>query len=259
MRNIIIFRYYKHANICKNKLEILKKQNPDTPIYGIFGGDPQVKTKFNKPIAHFFEDIYVIHNKSAEWKWLNGDITLRSWYKKVGKDIDFTHAFICDWDIILTKPLDKIIEIIDLKGDELGISGLRPLKEVEHRWTWTSKEHHRKNWLRLLEFVKKNYNYNQEPFASLGAGTIYPKEFLKAYSEAKVLEVTQEEQRIPLYAQILGFKLKNNKYDPWWMDIPQEHFNCKSWEIEMEVITRLKDKVLAFHPVTKRVPLELFD
>ena len=255
MTRIIIFRFHKDIGICLNRLKLLNKFNPNVDIYGIYGGEEKDFSKYQEALNKYFKHLYCIKNKSSRQKWQNFDLALRDWFKEIGKNIDFDQAYIIEWDLILLDSLDNIYSHIN--KEKVGLTAFIKLKQVEKQWDWVSKEPSRSEWLKLLEFVKEKYNYSSEPNASLGPGPCFPKEFLRKYSEAEVPELCHDELRIPLYAQILGFKCKDTEfYRKWFDDEEKKYFNCIGQEIDIETIElEIKNNGRkVFHPFRKIFP-----
>ncbi len=258
MEKIVIFRFHKHPSICLNRLELLNKLNPGIEIYGIYGGEEKDLSKFEETLRGHLKHIWVIKNKTNDWKWQNFDLALRDWYKQIGKDITFDRAYIVEWDLILTDSLDNIYAHIP--KEELGLTGFNKLSLVEKEWDWVAEEPSRSDWLKLLEFVKKKYNYSLEPNASLGPGLCLPREFLEKYSEAEVPELCHDELRVPLYSQIFNLKCKDTGfYKKWFDDDEKKYFNCVNRDIDIEIIkTEIKNNGRkAFHPFRKLFHLKL--
>ncbi len=252
MQRIIIFRFHKFPLICANRLKLLKKLNPNVSIFGIYGGEEKYLSKFEKYLSKYLEDIYFIKDKSSSWKWKNFDLVLRNWYKQVGENIHFDMAHIIEWDLILCESLDDIYS--NIRKNELGVTALTRLNLVEDRWSWTSEEPYKSEWLNLLAFVKKEYDYNCKPNGSLGPGLCLPKSFLEKFSNAKIPELCHDELRIPLYAQIFDFKCRNTEFYRKWFDEKQKkYFNCVNKNIDIQTIRkeRKNNGRQVFHPFRK--------
>ena len=252
MKRIVLFRFSKEPEICKNRLELIGKLNPGVPIYGIFGGEESEENLYKEALESYFANFYTIRNQASKWKWKNVDLALRDWYKSVGQDIDFDLAHLIEWDLLITTSLEKAYGGIN-KG-EIGITALVPLESVESKWYWTSEEPSKTEWENLLKFAKEKYGYNQNPFASLGPGTCYPKEFLEKYSKVEVPELCHDELRVPLFAQICGIPIKDTGFYRSWSDAEEEKiFNCEGQEIEMSLIEEktVDGSRVAFHPFRK--------
>jgi len=252
MQRIIIFRFHKFPLICANRLKLLKKLNSEIRIFGIYGGEDKDLPKFRRYLDKYLENIFVIKNKSSLWKWKNFDLALRDWFKQIGKNIDFDMAHIIEWDLILCKSLEEIYSEID--KNELGLTALIDLKLVENKWSWTSKEPSKSEWLKLLNFVEKKYGYSNKPNGSLGPGPCLPKKFIEEYSNVEVPELCNDELRIPLFAQVFNFKCKDTKfYKKWFDDEEKKYFNCVGRNIDIQTIRkeRKNNGRQVFHPFRK--------
>lgn len=259
MKRIIIFRFDRHIHICRDHLELIKRLNPDTPIHAIYGGEKRYVPQHKKALGKYFETFYVIKNKSKEWKWKNFDLALRDWYIKAGNKIDFDTAYVIEWDLILFDSIENMYS--EVKKNELGLTGLTKLNEIEHKWYWTSKEPYKSEWKKLLSFVQEKFEYTAMPFGSLGPGYCFPKKFLEKYSKVEVPDLVHDELRVPLYAQILGFTIKNTGFVGGIYDKKEyTYFNCigdKEWFITDKTICtelRKKDGRRAFHPFREKIP-----
>lgn len=253
MKRVILFRFHKSISICKNRLELLKKFNPAIQIFGLYGGREGDYRKFCKALKPYLKDNYCIKNKSNDWKWENGDLAVMLWYKKIGQYLNFDMLHIIEWDLLLLDSLDKIYRQIPKNG--IGLTALTLLKNVEDKWDWTSKKPQKNEWDRLLNFVKVNFSYKQEPYASFGPGTCLPKKFLEKYANTQIPELCHDELRLPLFGQIFGFRLYNTGfYKEWFNKEEQEFFNCEPKPISISIVLRELKKASGrrvFHPYRK--------
>ena len=259
---IILFRFDRRLRICQNHLKHIQYLNPGVPIHGIYGGTQKDFHYYEKGLNKYFTSIYFVKNKSAEWKWKNFDLILREWYVEQGNLYDFSMAYVIEWDLLLTDSIKTLYGHI--KNNELGLTRLIPLSKVEKMWDWTSKEPYASQWLALLSFVKKHFSYNQVPHASLGPGLCVPKEFLKKYSEIDVPDLVHDEIRIPLFAQILGFTLKDTGFcKAFFSKEEYVFFNCNGsprWFITPKTVLQERKKAdgrKVFHPYRTYVSQEM--
>jgi len=258
MKRIVLFRFHKEPEICKNRLELIKKLNPGIKIYAYF--EEKEKYKPFEILNKYLEHVYFIKGKTSHWFWFNPDLAIRMWFKDFGKNLDFDVLHLIEWDLLLLEPLDKLYS--NIPEDGIALTGLKPMKEIKDMWNWTSKEPHATNWRKLLSFVKEKYNYNQEPYACIGPGPHLPKAFLEKYIEIEVPELCHEEIRLPLFGQILGFKLYDTGFygNKWYNPETQKRFNCMNKEIKIKIIKEeLKNPngVRVFHPFRKIFDLKL--
>jgi hypothetical protein len=254
MRRIILFRFHENQAVCRNHLELLKQYNPGTPIYGLYGGNEAVYPRVEQSIGQEFSHLYCLRDKTATWNWLNGDLAVREWHRRVGRELEFDMLHVVEWDLVLLDSLEKIYSSVPQGG--VGITGLVPLKQIKDSWMWTRLESWWvPQWEQLLAYARDKYAYEAEPYASLGPGLCLPQAFLDRYAACEVPELCHDEVRLPLFAQSLGFKLYDTNFYQGWFDAQEEiFFNCKNKEIALELMrNELANPTgkRAFHPFRK--------
>jgi hypothetical protein len=254
-KSIIIFRFHKNPHICLNRLEILKFYNPDIPIYGIYGGNEDDFRQFDDLLHEHISGIYIIKNRDREWKWKNFDLALRDWYNNFGKHIDFDMAYVSEWDLPVFGSLKEIYA--GISNGEVGLTGLIPLSSIENQWFWTAGTQ-RDEYIQLFEFAKDTYKYSKTPMASLGPGLCLPKSFLADYSAMTVPELCNDEIRVPLFAQISGYIIRDTGFfRDWHNPRERQYFNCDTQPIASDTIAgELKNgSRRVFHPFRDIYPL----
>jgi|GEM_PF-613294 len=260
MKRIILFRFHENPIICKNRLKLILKFNPEIQIFGLYGGPKNNFAKIKKKLRYYMEDIYCITG-SSRWIWKNGDLALRSWYTDYGKYIPFDMAHIIEWDLVLFDSLDNLFSHIP--KDALGLTSLVKLKAIEDRWPWSSNKNKRKELNSLICFVRENFAYSKEMFASEGPGMCLPKQFLEKYSMTNIPELSNEEVRVPLFAQIFNLKLINTNFSKGWFNKDNERFfNCNRKFIKLEFIKKEISNPSgrrAFHPYKGIIVLSPMD
>jgi hypothetical protein len=252
---IIIFRFHKDPFVCLNRLELLKLYNPDTPVYGIYGGSEENLHEFERVLSNCLDEIYVIKNRTSEWKWKNFDLVLREWYNDFGKYMDFDMAYTIEWDLLMFGSLEEIY--VNVNDGEAGLTGIIPLSSVEKQWYWTQGTVGTE-YVRLMEFVRKHYQYTSTPLASSCPGFCFPKSFLSDYCTLYVPELCNDEIRIPLFAQILNCPIKDTDFfrDRFSAD-ERKYFNCDNRSVAYRTIdNELKiNGRKVFHPFRDIFPL----
>ena len=254
MKRIILFRFHRYPFICNNRLRLLQKFNPNIRIFGLYGGAEKNYQRFKEKLNPCVKDLYCIRGKTERWKRLNADLAVRLWYKDIGKTVDFDMLHLIEWDLMLFDSLDKIYS--EIPQEAIGLTALTLLKNVEKDW-WISKEPYQSQWRQLLDFVRENFNYNQQPYACQGPGPCIPKGFLERYSEAEIPELCNDELRLPLFSQVFGFRLYDTGLCKKWFDKEEaKFFNCAKIEIKLSVINRQVNNPSgrrAFHPFSKLI------
>lgn len=253
MERIILFRFHKRPSICKNRIELLRLFNPDVKIYGLYGGDERDFHKYEKDIGELVENVYCIRGKETYWKWKNGDLAALLWYKDVGRYISFDMLHFIEWDMLLFDSLSNIYKHIPKDG--VGLSGLTPLENVEKTWSWVSKEPFAGQWTELQNYAKKQFNYVQTSHACVAVGCCFPKEMLEKYSAIQdVPEFCNDEVRIALFSQVLGFTLYDTGLYDQFDKTKWRYFNMDLLDIDKFVIKNEIHKlsgVRVFHPYRK--------
>jgi hypothetical protein len=259
MKRIILFRFHKNPTICRNRIRLLKKLNPDTQIFGLFGGEEKDYKEFQKKLRPYLKNIYCIQEKTKLWKWKNCDLALRLWYKEFGNKLSFDMIHVIEWDLLLYDSLDKLYK--NVPKDGMGLTKLILLEDIKERWFWFNNERkqYKIDWDSSLRFVKNEFNYNQEPYACNIGGACMPKKFLEKYCAMEIPELLQtsihDELRLPLFGQILGFKLYDTGLSyRWFSENEYKFFNAQKNEISMSVITKELANPFGrrvFHPIEK--------
>lgn len=255
MNRIVLFRYHKRPYVCRDRLKQLRQYNPGVKIYGLYGGEEADFDKFQSYLRKFLDGNYCIKGKSRNWKWKNSDLAIRLWFSEVGAKVEFDVLHVVEWDLLLFDSLEKIYKHIPTES--LGITALTPLAGVAERWSWVSKEPYAAQTRLLFSFAKEKYKYSDEPYASLGPGTSLPRKFLSSLANVVVPEYGHDELRLPLFAQILGFKMKaTGFYGEWGNPNVQRYFNCHGDEISLDMISEelnIDEGRRVFHPYRKRL------
>ena len=258
MKRIILFRFHEHPVVCRNRLELLIKYNLGVEIFGLFGGPEEHYNKFKKRLSRYLRNIYCIRDKTRFWKWKNGDLAVRLWYDEIGRNISFDMLHLIEWDLLLLDSLDNIYKDIPKNG--VGLTALTPIENIREKWNWAGQVPYRKEFEDILGFVKKRFNYKLKPYGCQGPGLCLPKSFLEAYGNIEVPELCNDEIRVPLFSQVLDFKIYDTGFlQNWSNNAKDEVFHC---QLHPEVSFSIVDKELAnpqgrrvFHPFRRTLIL----
>lgn len=237
MNRIILFRFHKNADICANRIKILKNQNHNIPIYGV-GEDIN---GINKLYDNGLENLHTINNKSDRWKWLNGDFVIQDWYNSKGKYIDFDICHIIEWDMILTDSIENIYSHIDIGS--IGITGLKPINKVNKNWL--NGRYNEINY--LIDYFSKEIRYKDLEMG-IFPGLSVPKQFLEDINSLDIPNIANDEIRISVLANMLDYTVKDTNLS----DANSNKFNTKNNIVDVSDIT---DDIKAYHPVRDIVSL----
>ena len=254
----ILFWFYREPLICKNRLAILKKYNPDLKIYGLFGGNPDESAKYTSILGKYLDDFYVFHSDDSSWKWLNGDLMILDWYKKRGKNLSWESLAVIQWDMLVLADLKNIFKKI--KKGQMYLSGLRTLTgDLEKRWLWTRPSgKYRKDYLAFLKYIQSAYGLKNRLLCCLFIFQIFPRSFLEKFSATRNSRLGFLEYKIPTYAKILKTTMfKKNLGCQWFIEkLPKGSFplNADSADISKTyILSELKKEngFRMFHPFNK--------
>jgi hypothetical protein len=261
MTSIVLFRCHQDASVCCNRIGHLKALNPDYEIDGLFGGDSASAEDFEAALGDLIDGWYAAEHRPPWWNWRHGDLLVREWFQKVGHRITFDRIYLIEWDLLLLDPLSKLYRHVP--RDAIAVTARFPLREVAHDWVWMTNEGYRLEWSRLHSEVVRKFGYNGSPYASLGPGTCYSRGFLERYCAIDIPELTNDELRVPLFAQCFGITIADTGFRQTWDDADElRAFNCHGSEVDPKVIqTELSrpNGRRAFHPYRSIWPPQELD
>jgi hypothetical protein len=253
--------------VIKNRVEILKYFNPDLELYGLFGGDMAGYGKALATLDGDLRHIYKLKNIDNEWAWLHGDLAVLEWYEACGKDIDFDRVYLVEWDALVLEPLSDAFNHIP--EDAIGLTRLCYLDQIKDWWYWTKESPHKEEWQEFMKRVVEKYDYKGRQKVSIFPLPVFPKKFLEEYSQIDVETVqagggekplVHDEIRAPLYAELLGFEMKDTGFFPKTKNKEKKFFNAdnfmvKKWRILKELSKKKGRRV--FHPYRGILELDL--
>jgi hypothetical protein len=229
------------------------------PIYGLFGGRSGALHLAAKQILAL-DGLYV-SRASPRWNWQHSDLVLTAWFREAGFRIPFDVVHVVEWDLLLLEPLESLYSAVPERA--VGLTALTPIAELEQEWTWLRRPENRREWDELLSHARADWGYDDVPFGCVGPGACFPRAFLEAYAGIDPPTLGNDELRLPLFAQILGFSLADTGLrGPWRGERDHAFFHFRSQDIELGTIRSelaKPDGWRAFHPVRRRVtPAEIF-
>jgi hypothetical protein len=250
MKRIIVFRFHKLPEICIERVNLLKKLNPSTKIFGLFGGESEDLRDMQTALDALLENIFSIAEYAPAWKWRFSDLALHQWFINVGVTVPFDVVHMIEWDLLLCRPLETLYSHI--ASGSVGLTAIRSVKDVESNWVPTATEPFSLEWKKLINWARRAYSYSTEPFACLGPGYCVPRSFLEAYSSLAMPELSSDELRLPLAAQLLGFPVADTRLcRAWFMEEECKIFNTIKREVLTSTIAQELRKAggrKAFHP-----------
>lgn len=260
MKLAILFWFYKEPEVCANRLELLKRTNPGLKIYGLYGGPQKQASLFRKELGDYLDDFYVSPFRSPDWKWINGDLVILDWYVKRGKRLSWDSIVVVQWDMLVFAPFREIFKKI--RRGEIFLSGFRMISpRIERKWDWTRPGgSERRNYLRFLEYVRKNYGYRAKARICLFILQVFPRVFFERYLKVKNRSVGMLEYKIPTYANIFGIPVFRKNFGVTWDERRKNRpLNAIPREISGAYIRaqlRKRGGWRVFHPYYQKWPRE---
>jgi len=256
IKRLIVFRFHKAPLVCRSRVALLRKLNPGVPVYGLFGGRRRPAGAAVKRVIGL--DGLYSSRESSLWNWQHGDLVLAEWYRDVGSRIPFDVAHVIEWDLLLLEPLESLYASVP--QDAVGLTALTPISELEQEWTWLRREENRREWEALLARARDEWGYDEAPYGCLAPGPCFPRPFLEAYADMDPPALCNDELRLPLFAQILGFPLVDTRLRGQWRGEREDpFFHFRNRDIELSAIQAelaKPDGWRAFHPVRARLDPE---
>ncbi len=259
MERILLFRFHDHLEVCINRLQLLRRLNPDVRMFGLYGGPSSRMLPAQEALGDYLESIWEIPVASTEWKWRHGDLSLIWWFKQVGHKIPFDILHLVEWDLLVLSSLDEIYGTRGLNG--VALTGLTPLEKIQHTWWWTAHPPHALEWKQLKHHIQEQYGFKGPYLACQGPANAFSRAFLERYSKEKVPQLAHEELRLPIFAHVLGFEVEPLAHV--YREIRDRHemqfFNCEKLPIQpMTIQQELQNPHgrRVFHPFGAVFPLE---
>ncbi len=261
MKLAILFWFYKEPEICLNHLKLLKKHNPNSKIFGLYGGAKEDAGKYKKKLNDYLDDFHVskLCDKPRDYKWIHGDLMLLDWYQDRGISLtDWDSVAVVQWDALILGDIKK--QLPGIKKGEIFISGTRILNNyIEEKWNWTKKgSKERINYLNFQKHIKNEYNYKNKLLCSLFIFQVFSKNFFDKWLTVEDKELGMLEYKIPTYAKIFNIPMYKKDLGVWWFNKKTRRgetpLNAAEKEIPENFIqTELdkKDGFRIFHPYFK--------
>jgi hypothetical protein len=212
-RVAVLFWFYRDLPVCRNRLEILRRDNPDAQIFGLYGGDPSTARQFRDALGSHLDDFWAFdQSQSSKWKWLNGDLMIAAWYEARGRELEWDHVFVAQWDLLALQPLDEMLP--SLAVDDVLLSAVRPVAAVEPAWVW-SRGGHEPAYREFLEGIDKQFGV-VEPMSCVFVIACLPRRLLAAYATLDDPETGYVEYRLPTLAAALGLRfVDDERFSAW--------------------------------------------
>lgn len=245
MKRIAVLRFHDHFDVCRSRIDLIRALNPGVEVWGIYGGPESQGVEWSD-VQVYSPSLTFQTSSRPNWAWKNGDLALRAWYAMWGRELEFDMLHFLEWDLLILEPLEKAFAAVG--PGQVGLTGLKPLADAPYNWPWKTMEPWASEWKGLLAHVRQEYGFRREPEACQGPGMCFPKAFLDRFTDAHVLQLSNDELRVPLYARALGFTTVDTGLAADWTT---PFFNCRKNRISraaVELELAKPEGCRVFHP-----------
>jgi hypothetical protein len=258
VRRLVVFRFDRDPLVCRSQVGVLRQLNPGTPVHGLYGGPLGARGRafgwVGGPVLGL--DSVFVSPHQAGWNWKNGDLSLLDWFRERGRWLPFDVLHLLEWDLLMLEPLAAAYASVP--PDAVGLTALTPIEELPSDWRWTAGPIERREHEALLRHVHARWPGNYVPRACIGAGPCLPRAFLEAYAAADPPEWGNDELRLPLYSEALGFRVVDTGLVPDRTALATDRFfNVGGPSVDpADVFAALHEPTgpRVFHPVRTRLP-----
>ncbi len=275
MQLAILFWCYKELELCADRVEHLRADNPKTPIYVLFGGELAEAEQFEQRLRPWVDDFYAFDEPpppippsfpdkfrdGVYWKYMWGDLLIASWYRNRGVHLEFDTVVIAQWDMLIYGPVDEVFSC--LQPGQALFSGLRPVREVEDRWVWVTPDlpEDRNRYLDFLAHVRERYGFDGEPMCCVAIVLGLPRQFLARFAQVDAPTMGFLEYRLPIYAAAFGIPFcLDHPFKAWWGTDPYSIWSTlrarprEIWAPAIFFNTMRRTGARVFHPYWRKMP-----
>ena len=215
----ILFWFYRDVEVCENRLLLLRRFNPTARIFGLYGGPPEKAGEFERRLGGLLDDFYSYDGSGdAAWKWINGDLVIRAWFTARGRDLEWRSIVVVQWDMLALGPLARLVGAP--AEDEVILSGLRPVAEVEEWWPWVRGDS-RATFEAFMRHLGIGDRMTEQAWCCQFVFVCLGRAFLEEYARVDEPELGFIEYRVPTYAHRFGMRLSAPRLPCWWEGDPE--------------------------------------
>lgn len=202
----ILFRFHRDYEICQQNLALFKAFNPDCSVHGLYGGSDALE-ELPSDLTALFASCWKIPLDDPLYKWKNGDLCVRWWYKEQGYRFNFDHLILLEWDLLIAAPLATVFPQL-----EQGISyatffgDYAVAQEIQWHWLVSEAWECEQVLKNAAETTGRQVDLTKLHYGIMAAAT-FSRPFLEAYCAIPVASYSNDELRFSIYSEALGFPL----------------------------------------------------
>ncbi|MEZ0224586.1 MAG: hypothetical protein ACAH83_08540 [Alphaproteobacteria bacterium] len=243
----ILFRFHHNEQVCCQNLHILRLLNPDVAIDGMYGGPgapPQA-------VVDLLDNCWTIPLEDPHYKWKNGDLCVRWWFKQEGHKHSFSHLSLIEWDLLLLKSLAGIFGTFDANTNYASLFGdTAEAKRINWYWIREQFGYEIGRTLHHLNESGKPVDFDKLEFGIMG-GCVFSRKFLEMFAAGEIRSHSNDEARFSVYSAAYGIPLKDNGL----LRDPRNRFNADNQEYgesDLDAVISAGGKVI--HPLRIVIP-----
>ena len=262
-----VFWFYTAFELCRERVAELRRLNPGTPLYGLYGGAPEEAEAARAALGPVLDDLWLYAAPStATYRWVQGDQVVAAWARERGFALPWDTVVLVQWDLVTALPLTELLD--DLRPEEAVFSGDRPMAGMEAWWGWGGAHPPNRPTLEAFRaWLLDTHGYDGPLWACLFIFVALPRAFLERYVADGPPEPGFIEYKLTTLARIYDVPVRPTpRFWPWWKSEPAtrdapasaRRLNAAGREpTDAELAQELADPQGArvFHPVTRSVDL----
>ena len=246
MKLWILFWFYKDIDICKNRLLLLRKYNPNSNIFWLFWWNDDEAEYFKNELEFWLNDFYQIKEIGSFRKRIHGDLMILERFNNRWIHLHRDSIIISQRDMIAFDSFEHIFA--DIEKDQLYLPQYGFVdSKFEDKRRRTSKRLYESmddlgktksytypNYIEFKKYVNHAYWYDKLIPYCIFMTAVLSRSFLLKYSQLPNIELWFLEYKIPTYAKILWFDIYDKLY-LWEKEDNPETWNTPMNALQIEV------------------------
>src|SRR5438874_1821920 len=127
MLSVILFHFHAHFDLCRARIALLRRLNPELKIFGLYGGDPANVEDARELEKFGIADVYNDITRAPTWNKKNTDLAVANWHRNVGRFVRFDRVHVIQWDLLYFTPVSGVYP--GIPSDAIALTGLVPLAQ----------------------------------------------------------------------------------------------------------------------------------
>lgn len=217
-----LFWFYHAFDACRDRLELLRRLNPGTPVFALYGGPRETAEAARAVLGDLCDDFHAYDGpEDSHWKWIHGDRLLADWHARRGRELAWDSVLVVQWDLLLAAPLSEVLA--GLRVGEAVFPGDRPLDEVAGWWGWAGGggAWQAREMAGFRALLRERFGYDGPLWCCLFLAAVLPRAFLDRYVAEGAPEPGFLEYKLPTLARLWGTPVRAlRQFTPWWRADP---------------------------------------